>query len=344
MASKFIIATVEDNIDLTSTGRFYARTTVEGKLLVNYATPNSGLAMIPEVGDTILICQPDDTGAYPEGMWIYVSTLMAAIPDTSIIADRDKLAQNRKVLPDVTMYEGRGIPQQLLITSPKGNRLLLSDRYNPEFFDVKAELKSSTGKTVQLNDSPKISAIILSNEHNDRIKITTDESVNSAAQSIEVECRGPQKHICRESQMDVLVFDGTELNVTNTSEGTNAQGGFWGNINVESKNKDVNITVGNNASNVGGKININAMGTDGLIQIFSGNRIVIDATADIEVHGANISMVADGNLSLTAGGVMSISSGANTNIDGAQVFLNSGFSKAEGSANLTNNDYTLPGK
>ena len=108
---------------------------------------------------------------------------------------------------------------KFLWSSPWGNRIVFSDEYNSEYINKKAELKSGLGKRLTLSDSPNQDFIKLVNEHGDGLKITSDADTYSPAQSTELNTLGPQKYICRESQIDMIVHDGRDFNLINNSTG-----------------------------------------------------------------------------------------------------------------------------
>lgn len=324
-------AEVIDTRDASLRGGFLANLgDLDLVVYVKYVTPyigmfNTGMMAVPEVGSNILIAKTDDK----DGHWYYMGGVVdppqiAISNPRALIREADELAH----IPDPTTYEAQPNPQKISITSPKGHKLTFSESYNKTFFNIKAELKSSLGKRIALidggeGDPQKIDAVLIRNEHGDKIKITSNPDAISAARSIEVECMGPQKLITRKSDLDFLVHDGRELNIKNTSTGINRNPGspeLYGNINVESQYRDINVTV----KGPTGKIFIDALGQEGLIQIDAENRIIIFAGQNVDVYaGGDMNVDVAGDLNLKSGGAVNINGQAGVNIDGREVHLNS---------------------
>lgn len=269
-------AEVVDNADITQTGLFQVKEKQYiGTLTVHYVTPywasfEGGLIAIPEVGSKVLICHTED-----EEGWFYLGSVYGPRKGAAL-ADEGDLIKDREVLPDNQIYKARGVPQRMMFLSPRKNGLILSDEYNPEYFNVKTELRSSTGKKVELIDSPLIDAIILRNEHHDHIKIATNSNGTQAARTIEAETQGPVRVISRESSIDIHVEDGKEINLTNHSTGAkriSEDDSSPGNINIYSKNRDINLTVD---------------AEDGVIYLQSNGQnshIVLESNGTIEING-----------------------------------------------------------
>lgn len=307
---------VVSTTDLTQTGRFTARLDGLGEIDVIYTTPylgtnaEGGFFAIPEEGAEVLVTQPDNSPEY-----FYLNSI-AGIPNLLPNTQQVEVPPE-DILPERGIYAHRGVPMRFGFYTPKGNKVLLSDGYNSQSIDIKVGLQSHTGKKVLLHDSPDIDSILIWNEHRDGIKITTDATEVSPARAIEVESVGPQSYICKESQMDILVYDGRELNIKNQSTGVNRPGGSaaakYGNINVESEHRDINMTV----RSADGRIFIDALGEAGLIQLDSTGKVIVNSTANnVEVNaGLSILLKAVGNISLEAGGLITMKSGAGINLD-----------------------------
>lgn len=331
---KLEIGIVADTRDLTKTGMIkIEHPSFQGNIMAKYTSPymgtkgSGGFVGIPEVGSRVLIVQPDSSEE-----WFYMSTIVDYKQTINSVAD-NPIKDMHEVLPEKRLYAYRGLPTIVGMYSQKGHALRLSDSYNPGMIAVKAELKSSLGKRITLNDSPGADNIVIRNEHGDGIRITTGSNPAMPARSIELESAGPQKLICRESQMDLWVYDGRELNIMNESTGFNSSPldpDRYGNINISSKNRDINLTVRSDD----GRIFIDALGSQGVIQIDT-DGVVRIAARDIElIANNNISFQAGNNINLKANnaiamegtGTISMLSSGNISADGALIFLNSGVS------------------
>lgn len=355
---RLLKAQIVDNTDFSETGRMLVLCKDIGQdfFYINYVSPysamhNGGFFAIPEIGVEILITQPDGTN----NEWYYIGSIFSPREGVDGQGSEVLEAQNAAT-PDKQIYRARGKPQRIIIQDATGNKLVLSNSYNPGYFNLKAALESSLGKKIELNDSPKLDSIFIKNEHNDGIKIVSSPQESSAARSIEIEAKGPIKTISRESEVEILVIEGREIEITNESTGSNRDNNLpkrYGNINIRSKKNDINLTVDHEE----GSIFLTALGSEGIIQIASDGKITIWAEKDVEIRaGGDLKLKADGNIGIEAGGSIDIKAGAaldmesgstagikasgNVNLDGKQVHLNSkaalGATETEITRNINN--------
>lgn len=274
---------VVDNFDITQTGLLKVKDSTTGFKAVQepytvfYTTPyyalnEGGFIAIPEIGAMILICQPDN-----DKNWYYMNSVVTTYPGMGKIADTGALLADRKVLHTEEIYKARLKPQAITISSPEGNEVNLKDAYNPLYFNSQAQLKSSAGKQIAAIDSPNIDSVIVRNEHDDYIKISSNANGSMGPRSIEGECQGNLRLTTREANMDLLVEDGRELNIHNTSTGSHrisANDTSPGNINVKTDWGDVNITVEKSKE---GSVFITVKGEN--------SHIVLDSAGSIEIVG-----------------------------------------------------------
>jgi hypothetical protein len=220
-----------------------------------------------------------------------------------------------------------------------GGGLTMSEEYNPTFISKKTELTSEVNKKVSLIDSPAIDSIILDSGNGSRITLSDNPQNQSIpSRAIQVETVGPQKYINVESQTDVVVVDGRELQVLNNSTGANAPEGDpdkAGNVNIQSKWKDINVftqaeqgRIFIECLNEGGDsqlIQIETNGTGGAIVIKTKGDIRLDAGGNIDLTAGNqIRMKSGADFSVGSGGAVQVKSSSDTNIDGDKIHLNSG--------------------
>lgn len=301
-----VSARVMSNEDFSRTGKFQALIgEVDTIVEITYTSPffmsnAGGLIAIPEIGSTILICKEEHSGISRDGTWYYLSTIVDSLDGSET---RENKVLGQAGIPRIEdlpggkeTYKATGKPTQYRFESPKGNGLLLSDSKNEDYLNSKAELHSSAGKVLILDDS--IDAIILRNEHGDRIKISTKSNGLSESRSIEIEAKGAIRLISRESDIDIWCIDGKNINIENQSTKSKQDPNFpndIANINISSKHGDINIT--SEASD--GEINLLTDGDDSKISISSG-----------------------GEVDISAGGDMNLNAGGNVRVHGAQVHLN----------------------
>ena len=135
-----------------------------------------------------------------------------------------------------------------------------------------------------------------------------------AAHMIQLESTGPQNLINMESETNIIVKDGRELQLLNNSTGSNKMPNSeeYGSVNIQSRNKDVNIF----DMKEDGRIFIECLREDGFNQ-----------TIQIQTHGTqgNIIIKTNGNVGIEAGGNVDIDAGGDINMKaGGEVKINSG--------------------
>ncbi len=190
---------------------------------------------------------------------------------------------------------------KILLKGQNGHGLEISDSKNgTTVMDVKTELTSSNKKKITMHDSPDIDSIKLDSGNDATITLTQNpDRIGSNAGAIEIDSKGPQLHVSRESDLEMKVLGGgRELNIQNSANGVG-----WGkiagipflnpiiptgNVNIQSDRGDVNIMAKSpytgrifietlNALGQRQLIKIGTAGVDGSI-VLQANSIVLDAT------------------------------------------------------------------
>jgi len=356
---KVLEVTVESNIDSDSTGKFIA--VRESEIYeVHYASPwgatgnkkGAGLFAIPSPQQKVLIIQPDESST-----WYLLSVLHSG-----------PFVGESKVPKE--LYEKRDVPQQFVIRDPIGNELIFSHAYKKSF-NYKVQLKSSLGKKLVFLDSPTSSEVRLENEKGDGILIRGKTAPQfaafpppPAARSIDIKSSGPMSLISRRSSLNLTIEDGKDLNIRNRSIGFNSlmsrfasdMSTFrtplfvpYGNVNIESEWRDVNITAGKThgflskilspfgiydnqnllyKENYRGKVMIKARGSaptlpfeqGAIVQISSDGSIILKSlTGKIYIKGDVLNLRGDsevniesrGNVNIQAGEVFKATAGTN---------------------------------
>ena len=297
---EIVVADVRDNVDIFKTGRFLAAfENYPQGVFVKYVSPyvtqnNKGFMAVPEIGTQVLICKPVN-----KNEWYYMGAILEAGVADSL--SEGKVTGEGLTDPFLDPYKARQVvPQKYFFSSPKGNKIVLSDSYSPTEENKKVMLESSNGMKVELNDS--IGCVIVRNSTGHASIMITDAvrgAEGGGANAISVECAGNVNITSRNASMDIQVIDGRQLNITNTSTGVNRLGEndpTAGNINIRSSAGDINLVAqGNNQ-----QINLNATG-----------------------DGGDVSLTAAGTISLNGQqGVFISSSEGNVNISGENIFLN----------------------
>jgi len=334
------LAEVRDTVDVTRNGSFLAYVNIlDQEQIIQYVSPYASngagaFISIPEVGTLVLVCQPTRSGE-----WYYLGSTFSPEPEQvegAKIPDADLYPLERA---NSRVYEARGVPMRQQFKGSNGGGLTMSEEYNPTFISKKTELTSEVNKKVSLIDSPAIDSIILDSGNGSRITLSDNPQNQSIpSRAIQVETVGPQKYINVESQTDVVVVDGRELQVLNNSTGANAPEGDpdkAGNVNIQSKWKDINVftqaeqgRIFIECLNEGGDsqlIQIETNGTGGAIVIKTKGDIRLDAGGNIDLTAGNqIRMKSGADFSVGSGGAVQVKSSSDTNIDGDKIHLNSG--------------------
>jgi hypothetical protein len=310
---------------------------------INYMSPyfghgGAGFVALPTVGQTILVVQPDTTDEF-----YYLGSVLRELGDS---VDNPNILKDDLVSPsdsvDDQAYKARGVPQRLIIKDALGNKIALSNEYNPDYYNVKTQVKSVVGKQFQAVDSPLINSVFLKNEHGDGVTITSTANAVDGARLLKTYANMGQEHRASKGRILMHLLDGRDFTLVNTSTGQNKEFGndLYGNINIESRNKDVNIY---SRSQTTGKIHIECTEPESnqtiQIRTLSGQSVIrISSNGKIELQsGGNLDINVGGDLRLNVGGKLNINAGngidmlssAAINIDGSTIDLNSGTSNPE---------------
>jgi hypothetical protein len=325
-----------------STGiRFFAHITSLGneEREIVYVSPffgagHSGFVALPSIGQKIVVVRPQD-----DEFFYYLGSFIEPPKDLTDSGDEFTEEKNDPVDNlDSQLYKARGVPQRTFLKDSKGNKIVLSDEYNSSYFNLKLQLQSFTGKLLGMIDSPLIASIFLKNDHGDGITITSEPNAVDAARQIKSIAHTTQEHIARHGRYLVVVNDGRELTLCNRSTGAYKESGSnrYGNVNLESYNKDINLYA---RSSKVGKIHIECTdsGADeqvvqikttannSVVRISSNGKIEITTNGDLDINAnQNININCGGSFSVNAGAAIQLKASSPINLDGSQIHLNSG--------------------
>lgn len=317
-------AEVTSNIDLGETGVLsVSSNSFPGEKKVLYTSPyggfhnsmdgeKAGFFAIPTRGEKVLIAQTVESDNF---------YFLAVVHQTEFRHDGSTLknVKDAKAIPKETYKQFRGVPQKIVLKDPKGHKLTLSHAYGKTINNEnsKAQLKSSRGKHLTLTDTPQVNRIELRNEFGDGLELLS-EAPNPAgdkgSRHLSLVTQG-YASIFADAGIDILVAEGTELNIENASTTQASLSSIpTGNVNITSVNKDINLT----SRSAVGKIMIRAKGSEGLVQINSDGSIIIKAPSDnIFIEGDNINIKASSNLNIEAAGDVNIKAGGQANMSGS---------------------------
>ena len=361
---KISLAEVTDRFDPNRNHAFWAKITGEGEepKMIQGTTPYLGeflggfVGNIPGEGTQVLVVQPGDGGE-----WYYLGATFGQeqqATDTGVNKASADVPPGQRVT-DVygESGAGTGYPNTLAYQDEAGNGIRLIGQRRSDALNVKAEIYSSEGKSISLNDSPGLDCIRINAAHDDSgesvITLTDSDPQNQsmAAHMIQMESTGPQNLINYESETNILVKDGRELQLLNNSTGFNRNPNSsdgspsqeYGNVNIQSKNKDVNVF----SMKEDGRIFIECLREDGFNQIIEiethgtqgairlrtngdidiqGGKIGINAINAGGIHKGTIDIKAAGDINIQSGGKISLNATKDIAADGKEIHLNSGAS------------------
>jgi len=310
---KLLRADVVSNTDIYQTGSFQvSSTSFSGPKWCVYTSPFGGLHnpydgqkagffAIPSVGQSVLIAQTDDEVG---GDNYYLISVIHEM-DNRKGGDSIKEVADAGPVPDDLYKLYPGSPQKVILRDAYANRLVLSHSYSKEQNKEanRAELIGSKGKRLSLDESPLVNRVILENEYKDGFYLSSDESPISpdmGKRHMILRTLGMMQHLS-EFGIEMIVSEGTEFTLANESTGINAANGLpFGNVNLRSKYKDINITTDGDS----GKVMIRGLGDSSVIQLNSDGQIIIKAPSDsIYIEGNDISLKAANALYLQGNAV-----------------------------------------
>jgi len=341
---RIALAEVRENFDPDREGKVYAK--IEGvgdsdkpinmTSLYNSGAEGTVKTPIPLQGTYILVCQPENCEE-----WFYLATTGAEfLGNANTPTETLHEFESPNAIGSDRGNEtkgGTGRDNDLLIQNELGCGLELAQTLGAKGSVVHSKLFSGQGKKVLVSDSPEIDSVILDSNQGSRISVTGDpKSPALASKAVEINTVGPQTYINLNSATNMVVQDGTELQLINNSTGSNkgvANPEAYGDVTLQSKNRDVNLFTKSGIGRIFIEC-LNPNGSNEIIQLkTNGNGAIrliatkVEITADsLGVDATNIDLRASNNINLGAGGSVNIQAGGNVNADGSLVNLNSGAS------------------
>ena len=306
---RLLKAEVVSNTDIFQTGSIQvSSTSFIGPRSCVYTSPFGGLHSpidgqkagffaIPSIGQQVLITQTDDD----EGGDIYYFMAVIHTNDNRKDGESIPVIARSGPIPDEIYKLYPGSPQKVILRDGYGNRFVLSHAYGKEVNREvnRAEVIGYKGKRLSLDESPMINRISLENEYKDGFYLTSDASPASpdmGERHMILRTVGMMQHLS-EFGIEMVVTEGTELSLTNNSVGVNSDGSIYGNVNLRSKYKDVNLI----SEGSEGKILLRSLGDDGIIQLNSDGDIIIKSpNRAVYIEGNEINVKANSSLNLGA--------------------------------------------
>ena len=280
--------------------------------------------------------------------YYYLSTVVS---ENSFAAKTNDLNDDLELIPDrvsQTTFDPTGNPRTISLSDAKGAIFKISDFYTPKKIVTGLFAKSQTGHSLKLIDSPETNCIDLKNSEGWGIRIMGPLNIQDlgAANSIQIETKGSQTFTNKNSDTLIWVHDGRDITIKNTSTGAFKNPGNpeqFGNVNILSEHKDINIFTGPNPP-IGdgatpGNVFVYARGNNSIVQVKSNGEITLISNGNIKVRSSgNIEFLADGdlnfegenvniksrsNFNVKSDGTIKLDGAGNTGIKGAQIHLNS---------------------
>lgn len=254
---------------------------------------SGGFVAIPEPGMSILVVQPSNSGS-----WYYMSTVVESdarltdVGNDSFVGTGEWLPESHKAMSKQSYY------QQILIKSPRGSALRLSDIGDEKTMNTKAELSSRRGKRLTLHDSPEVNAIILEDVEGNGLKILEDEG------QVHIKAKRSIILVSRQSNIDIRVVDGGEINIQNNSTGAqrvSETDTTPGNINLRTLFGDISLIMDSRD----GSLFIDCKGSNGNVHIKAGKQITLESddtinliAPTINIQGTNTTIIGEERLDL----------------------------------------------
>lgn len=321
---------------------------------VFYTTPffsrwEFGLVAIPAVGSQVLVYYDDDTAGSKN--YYYLCTVFDAPIYLGVL---DKFSP---LLKEKSFYTEDGYPKAIIFKDHKGAGLKISN-YSSEkkkSNSSRVSLNSVQGHKLILSDDPTRDCVILKNKDGDGITITANRSRFAGDNTIVIKSRSSQNCVVDNGEYVIRVNDGRDITIQNDSVGTNRPyvppvnpldppsplGNplqQYGNVNLISRWKDINIYTGadNLVNGIGGSVYISTLNgivqinSVGEVKIFSASSVTIQAVGDlnlmsvagnVNIQGQNINMnsVLSTNIAATttlnAQGIVGTSIGSGSRLD-----------------------------
>lgn len=220
-----------------------------------YYGVGGGILSMPPETSMILICGIESP---IEGLvWYYMSTITS--PQFAYTNDAKNSPDSPppdSLAPPLNSIYGplNGMANKVAIQSELGNRIELSDDYSDQKNNIGIFLKTPRGKLIKMSDDPLHDSILIRTgegiaEQFATISLTEKQKPGSTypSFSIDITAHSNVDITSKKGNITMKVIDGSEINILNTSTGTNAidpTDQTPGNINITSDRGDINITAG----------------------------------------------------------------------------------------------------
>lgn len=289
-----------------------------------------GVFTPPAINSEILVVVDENSSPLE---YYYLSTILKYSEESEGV--KTPKVKNKKLpfVKNKKMFNVSGEPCGMTFQDSTGTGLEIIGKYEKTSpLERSVKIATSGGNKIKLSDSPDLDAIDIKNKHGDGILIMANKNPHFTGRSISIKSHSNQSCTVESGSYSVIVQDGTDINLTNNSLGTFSPALFnplantgpikvglmFGNINLKSKHKDINIVANGLVpflSNIyiTSKFGLIQLNTNGEILINAAQKIVIQSIAGIDL----LSTGGDININATAGKVNIL--GANINLQGIEI-------------------------
>ena len=277
----------------------------------NYQRYYYGVVAHPEPGSKVLIL-------FDGYKYYYLSTIVEDGRQLGTVAKYVGTAAALKTMngvpketldlfSDSQVVDSSGNPATMFFRNRRGSGLKITSLYEKDKPIVNnAILKTTKNHHLMISDSLDSDGIMMKNCFGDGVTIAgeivkpgVDKGSNpNVARGIKVYSENTQQHTVNSADYLVRIVDGREISIVNESKGSNRiyvpemsavsgegkinAGELWGNLNLVSKFKNINIYTDNPSPRADSNIFITTQG--GMVQINSGGDVKIFAKQAIQIQ------------------------------------------------------------
>lgn len=314
-------AIVKDNTNDEQDGSFYAIVPALSKTKlekITYTSPyyrsnTGGMIAIPEDETQILVLH-NESPKDNESEWYFHSCIVQ-----TKVSDGEKLNPNYTTIkendPKATTYGNNNKPTTQYFTNMAGAGMYIQRDKARSYLRNNVIIKSESGEEVNLGP---LGVQIMNNEGDSIVLNGTDSNDAYAGRSLNITTKTSQQYLCLNSDINIRVKDGGDINIENNSTGTMSITPQHGNIRLKSRYKDITLTAGHFGNPKTGNIHIvtpqgkiRIDGQTGVIELFSLNNIKLNAP--------NIDINAASSLSLNAGVSVDIGADVSATFNGGNL-------------------------
>ncbi len=239
-----IVGRVVDTRDNINSGEFMAEFPVleNRTVAVTYTSPyykanSGGLIALPEEGTEILALHNENPND-GESTFYFHSCVVKDKRGSSGEEEKKEFEPVRDNDSKAKVYGSRDKPVTQTFTNTAGAGLFIHRDFSPSKISNNVTIKAETGAEVNVGAL----GVQIKNEEGDSFVLNGEANEFFAARSMSIETQGPQEYKCTNSDINMRVVEGGDINIENNSTGVASFGDKWsGNIRLKSRNKNVEL-------------------------------------------------------------------------------------------------------